>query len=215
MDPKQTYHFSGKQWSRWLNELADDDYVIIDNFITDQLYRDIVLYFDGLLESKQFCKAGIGDAQNHQIRTSVRGDIIYWLDKNRDHDLSEFFDLMDELLVKLRQYCFLSLSDYEFHLALYPAGSHYEKHIDQFRGRSNRIITVLIYLNENWSPKDGGELKIYRPDGHELIIEPVAKRLLLFKSDSVEHEVLVTHAQRKSLTGWLLHQPATLGNLFS
>jgi len=203
-----------KQWNRWLSQLAHDDYLIVDNFISDQLYQDIVTYFNVLLEINEFRRAGIGDAQNHQVQTSIRGDFIYWLDKNRDLKLSGFFGLMDDLSLKLRQYCLLNLSDYEFHLALYPAGARYEKHIDQFQGRSNRIITVLIYLNESWCPKDGGELKIYPSDGQPLIVAPIAKRLLLFKSDTVEHEVLITNAPRKSLTGWLLHQPASLGQLF-
>jgi SM-20-related protein len=46
------------------------------------------------------------------------------------------------------------------------------------------------------------------------LVKPVAKRLLLFKSGSIEHEVLKTNVPRYSLTGWLLHQPSGLGYLF-
>jgi len=70
----------------------------------------------------------------------------------------------------------------------------------------------LIYLNKNWQKGDGGELVIYK-DEQEIIIEPLGKRLLLIKSDTIEHEVLTTNIQRYSLTGWLLRQPASVGYL--
>jgi len=124
-----------------------------------------------------------------------------------------FFGLMDELIVNLERYCFISLSGSEFHIAKYPVGSHNEKHLDQFNERSNRQLTVLIYLNKHWKKGDGVELKIYKDD-KEILVEPITKRILLFKSDVVEHEVLTTNVPRYSLTGWLLHQPATVGYLF-
>jgi SM-20-related protein len=139
--------------------------------------------------------------------------VIYWLDKERDQKLASFFCLMDELMLALRRYCFLSLSGSEFHIAKYPAGTHYERHLDQFSERSNRQITVLIYLNRNWKDGDGGELKMY-VENETYLVKPIAKRLLLFKSGSIEHEVLKTNVPRYSLTGWLLHQPSGLGYLF-
>ncbi|NIT56541.1 MAG: 2OG-Fe(II) oxygenase, partial [Aliifodinibius sp.] len=60
-------------------------------------------------------------------------------------------------------------------------------------------------------PGDGGELKMYGPGDDTTLIEPIAKRMVMFKSDTVEHEVLLTQTSRKSITGWLLHQPATIG----
>lgn len=70
---------------------------------------------------------------------------------------------------------------------------------------------MLIYLNEDWKQGDGGELKIYQDDGNEILTEPIAMRLLMFKSDTVEHEEMLTNVPRKSLTGWLLHKPNTVG----
>ncbi|MCC5913345.1 MAG: 2OG-Fe(II) oxygenase [Balneolaceae bacterium] len=124
-----------------------------------------------------------------------------------------FSAVMDELMANLRRFCYLSLSGSEFHIAKYPKGSHYDKHLDQFHERSNQQITVLLYLNEYWKPGDGGELKIYRKEG-DILIEPIARRLLLFRSDSVEHEVLTTNVPRYSLTGWLLHRPQSVNLLF-
>jgi SM-20-related protein len=72
------------------------------------------------------------------------------------------------------------------------------------------MITMIVYLNENWQKEDGGELKIYKNDT-EILIEPLANRCILFKSALLEHEVLPTNAGRNSLTGWFLYQLSSVG----
>lgn len=197
-----------------MDRLAEDDYVIVDDFISDELYGNIMDFFHEMEESDKLKKAGIGSQQDFQVKAEIRGDFIYWLDENRDTELTPFFGLMEDLTQNLKRYCYLSLSGSEFHIAKYPAGSFYHRHLDQFSERTNRQITVLIYLNKNWQKGDGGELVIYK-DGKEINVEPIAKRLLVFKSEVIEHEVLTTHVPRYSLTGWLLRQPAGVGYLLS
>lgn len=208
-DIKQ-YHTS-QQWSQWMDELANNDYLVVDDFISDEFYQQIQRYFQDRLDESEFSKAAIGSDEDRQIESSVRGDFIYWLDQQNDDELTDLFGLFDEVIQQLKQQLFLSLSDYEFHFALYPPKTRYEKHVDQFHGKNNRVISMLIYLNEDWKQGDGGELKVYESDGNEVLVEPLAKRLVMFKSDTVEHEVMLTSTHRKSLTGWLLHQPASLG----
>ncbi len=212
METKETI-YSEDQWIRWMDELAINDYVIADDFINDEMFTFIMDFFHEKEQNNQLKKAGIGSSGEFQLNASIRGDFIHWLDRERDSELEPFFGLMGELIESLKRHCFMSLSGSEFHIAKYPQGSHYDRHLDQFNERSNRQITVLIYLNEHWKKGDGGELKIYK-DGEEILVEPIAKRLLLFKSDVIEHEVLRTNVPRYSLTGWLLHQPATVGYLF-
>lgn len=207
-------NYSDEQWLFWMDRLAEDDYVIVDDFISDELYNDIMGFFRKMEESDKLKKAGIGAQQDFQVKAEIRGDFIYWLDENRDKELAPFFELAGELTDSLKRFCYLSLSGSEFHIAKYPAGTYYHRHLDQFSERTNRQITVLIYLNEHWKKGDGGELVIYK-EGGEITVEPIAKRLLLFKSDIIEHEVLTTNVPRYSLTGWLLHQPAGIGYLLS
>ena len=116
------------------------------------------------------------------------------------------------LIFMFNRYCFLSLSGYEFHLAKYPPGGHYDKHMDQFQNRSNRLISVIIYLNDEWQKGNGGELEIDHND-QSVLISPLAGRCVFFKSDKVLHGVLESNADRYSLTGWLLHKPSALGNI--
>ncbi|WP_310684581.1 2OG-Fe(II) oxygenase [Aliifodinibius sp. S!AR15-10] len=197
-----------------MDKLATDDYLVIDDFISDRLYQNIQHYFQVLLDESEFDKAAIGSSDQRKVESEIRGDFIYWLDPEKDAELSELFSLLDSVVINLKEHLFLSISDYEFHFALYPPNTRYEKHVDQFQGQSNRVISMLIYLNEDWKPGDGGELKIYRPDGDEQLIEPLAKRMVMFKSDTVEHEVMLTKTSRRSITGWLLHRFSSLKYLF-
>jgi SM-20-related protein len=105
----------------------------------------------------------------------------------------------------------LGLSGDEFHLAHYPKGGHYKKHLDQFNNRSNRTISMVIYLNQDWKKGDGGELEVFFQDGSSVLIEPIEGRCVMFKSAIVPHAVLASAKPRNSLTGWLLQQPSALG----
>mmetsp|Transcript_3709 Transcript_3709/g.7833 ORF Transcript_3709/g.7833 Transcript_3709/m.7833 type:complete len:215 (-) Transcript_3709:125-769(-) len=101
------------------------------------------------------------------------------------------------------------------------------------RGRSvtqERRVSFLLYLNTGWSGKGyGGELRVHEPLdpaesaqrkalGHRGFnveissdpvrpiradVEPEGGTLVCFYSDSVEHEVLVTHRERQCVVGWL------------
>lgn len=195
----------------WIDSLADNDYIVIDNFIQHEDLRTVNAVFKTLIEKDELKKAGVGSI-DYQIVNEVRGDFIHWIDEPQAAELSFFFDKIIEITALLNRYCFLGLKSHEFHFALYPNGSFYEKHLDQFQERNNRMISLVFYLNENWKAGDGGELKIYKNTG-DIIVNPIANRLVLFKSDIVEHEVLQTSTSRKSITGWLLRKPPGLGFL--
>ncbi|MFD2099401.1 2OG-Fe(II) oxygenase [Flagellimonas iocasae] len=204
----QTYH-SLEQWFSWMDDLSAKDYVVIDHFFQPEMYAEIRSFFLGKLPN--FTEAGIGTNADNQINKNVRGDFTYWLDRKRDEQLQPFWNLVDEILYMFNRYCFLSLSGYEFHLAHYPSGGHYDKHLDQFENRNNRMISVVIYLNEGWQKGDGGELEIFERDETSFLVEPLAARCVMFKSADVPHAVLQAHKSRFSVTGWLLYQPSAVG----
>jgi SM-20-related protein len=202
------YHET-ERWLTWMDELSENDHVIIDDFLHADTYSQLQAYFYSNLES--FSKAGIGALSDNVIRHDIRGDHTFWLDRQRDHFIGSFWSLVDEMIYSFNRYCFLSLSGYEFHFADYPPGARYEKHLDQFNGRNNRIITVVIYMNDGWKLGDGGELELFKGDGASLWIQPIANRCVLFKSAEIPHLVREARVNRHSLTGWLLHQPSALG----
>jgi SM-20-related protein len=85
---------------------------------------------------------------------------------------------------------------------MYGQGSGYKKHKDQFKTDNNRKFSLICYLNDDWVASDGGELVIYQHD-KPLTISPNAQKAVFFKSDEMEHEVLLANKSRMSVTGWL------------
>lgn len=206
-----TYH-SLDDWLSWMDDISSKDYVIIDNFFREELYSGIKSFFLGKLPN--FKEAGIGAHSDFQVDAKVRGDFTYWLDRKRDVQLQNYWDVLDETILIFNRYCYLSLSGYEFHLAHYPSGGHYDKHLDQFENRNNRMISMIIYLNDDWIDGDGGELEIFEKNGTSFLVQPIGARCVMFKSAVVPHAVLKAHKSRFSLTGWLLYQPSSVGTLF-
>ena len=197
-------------WENRMDTLSQFDYVVMDDFLSIEVLSNLKSYFSQKENQDKLDKAAIGSTGDSKVINEIRGDYTYWLDKSRDERDLQLFDVLDEVKSMINRFCFLSLSDYEFHLALYPEGSFYKKHLDQFKGRNNRMISMIIYLNENWRDGDGGELKIYPEEKEENIIAPLENRCILFRSDVLYHEVLPTNKPRKSVTGWMLYQPSPL-----
>jgi SM-20-related protein len=71
-----------------------------------------------------------------------------------------------------------------------------------FRDDDRRTVSVVIYLNADWLPEQGGALRLH-PDGKctEDIL-PLGSRLVLFLSADMLHEVLPATRNRLSLAGW-------------
>jgi Rps23 Pro-64 3,4-dihydroxylase Tpa1-like proline 4-hydroxylase len=61
---------------------------------------------------------------------------------------------------------------------------------------------MISYLNEGWEEADGGQLLVHQLENNQLI-NPSQGKTVFFKSDELEHEVLVTNKRRMSVTGWL------------
>ena len=197
-------------WDRQMDLLAQQNYLIIDNYFTPEQLTIAHHFFDQKQKEDAFQKAAIGASANKKVINEIRGDYTYWLERERDLSLDSVFDVFDEVKSLLNRLMFLSLAGYEFHLAHYPKGSFYKKHLDQFDSRNNRMISMIIYLNKNWSTNDGGELRIY-PEGEESVdIAPLENRCVIFRSDILFHEVLGSNTSRKSITGWMLYQPVIL-----
>src|SRR5690554_841249 len=197
-------------WDEQMDLLAQQDYVIIDNFFKTEDLKNAHLFFEAKQNEGVFQKAAIGASGNEKIINEVRGDYTYWLEKDKHIQIKSIFEALDEVKEVFNRLMYLSLADYEFHLAHYPKGSFYKKHLDQFEGRNNRMVSVIIYLNKDWRHGDGGELRIYR-EGHDSIdITPIENRCVMFRSDTLYHEVLTSNTSRKSITGWMLYQTAVL-----
>jgi len=99
---------------------------------------------------------------------------------------------------------YLGLFDYECHYAIYGEGDGYAKHSDVLQGKKNRVLTTVLYLNEDWHAADGGELVVFEQTGKSVIatVNPTFGTMIIFLSESFPHEVLTSHATRRSIAGW-------------
>lgn len=202
--------FDEDSWINRVDQLSIEHYLVIDDLFDHQTLDELLKLIQIREEEDLFKKAAIGSLSKERIDTEIRSDRIFWLDEDSQNEsVQTFFGVMGHIRQLLNRYCFLSLSDSEFHLSHYPPGSFYKRHLDQFQGRNNRIISCVLYLNRHWAPDNGGQLLLYTENGIA-DIQPVFGRLVLFKSAELEHEVITTQKDRYSLTGWMLHRPKGL-----
>ena len=182
-----------------IDALVTDGYIVIKDAIDKKLCSDLLK--DAKSESS-FKNAGISSTNDLHIDSTKRRDKTLWLDED-EACRSEYLAFSRELSQNLNKELYLGISYYEAHYALYEEGDFYEKHLDSFRGSKNRVVTTVLYLNEEWSDKDGGELVIYNEDDKEIKrVTPNTGTLVLFLSDKFPHEVLVAKNKRYSIAGW-------------
>lgn len=186
--------------------LAEAGFAVVDNFLTNtevDAILDLDIFREGVVN---FRKAGIGKESQLQINESIRGDYIRWIDKKEAPPPTKAYtDRLQGLCEHLNQSLFLSLKDYEIHFTIYPAGSYYKRHLDQFKKDDHRKLSVICYLNREWEEQHGGQLRMHLPD-NPIEVLPLSGRLVCFRSDQIEHEVLPATKERLSLTGWMLDQ---------
>jgi len=175
---------------------------VSQDFLSADLSKKLRLVLLQLELDAQLKEASIGNQDIKTKDSKIRSDKIYWLDRSHEnaHE-NQFLDLMDAFVLHLNKTCFTGITNYEFHFAIYPPGSFYKKHIDQFKSDGSRSLSMIFYLNEQWAEGDGGELCLYHKLWKQLIA-PRSGLSVLFKSQDVEHEVLKSHKQRLSITGW-------------
>ncbi len=192
------------------DDLAELGYAVVDNFLDRKETEELVqldVFQSGLLHMR---KAGIGQQSDFRINESIRGDYIRWIDKaSATGPVKLYIDRLNEMMKFINRSLFLSLKDIELHTTVYPAGAYYKRHLDQFKPGDHRKLSVICYLNKDWTDDLGGQLKMYLKRGTREVL-PIAGRLVCFRSDMIEHEVLPSKKERLSITGWMLDQEAEL-----
>ena len=186
-----------------INDLSENGYAICEEFLP-------VLIIKALAEKaeKRFADGEMLAAKTGQQakNASIRGDCIFWLDENSHKPcVQAYFSNMRLIQAALNEHLFLNVQELETHLAIYPIGSAYQKHLDQFSGGEGlqaRQLSSILYLNNQWLVTDGGALRLHLNESEYLDIAPSAGKLVLFLSSQFWHEVLPATRPRISLTGW-------------
>ena len=194
------------------DNLAERGFCVTNDFLSQQevlAIRSLPIVSGNISELK---KAGIGK-ETRQINEGIRGDYISWIDPGAAPEpIALYLERITALRQFLNEALFLGLKDFEVHIARYPAGAGYKRHLDQFHKDDHRRISVICYLNENWSESEGGQLRIYEKETITDVL-PISGRLVCFRSEMLEHEVLPSTRERDSITGWMLDQIGDLRHL--
>ncbi len=173
---------------------------MVNNFLSKALSAHLADNITELYSSDLLLSAGTGNDILVNHNKLIRSDKIYWLDRIHNNSYeNDFFILMDRFVEYLNSTCYTGITGYEFHYTLYEKGSFYKRHLDNFKQNGTRAFSMIMYLN---SKVDGGELRIY-PGNSFQDITPDAGKSVFFKSNELEHEVLITYLPRMSVTGWL------------
>ena len=182
-----------------LDALVNDGYIIVENALDLEMCKSLKTYAKN---QDNFKKAGISSSTNLHLDENRRRDKILWL--NEDNDVqSKFLNFTQHLKNTINKELYMGLSYYESHFAIYEKGDFYEKHLDAFKGSKNRVVTTVLYLNEEWDESSGGELIIYNQEDEKIAkVIPNAGTLVVFLSDKFPHEVLPTKVKRHSIAGW-------------
>jgi len=173
---------------------------MVKNFLSKSLSAHLADNITALYAGDLLLSAGTGNDISVNHNKLIRSDKIYWLDRlhNNTHE-NIFFDLIDRFVYHLNSTCYTGITGYEFHYTLYEKGSFYKRHLDNFKQNGTREFSMIMYLNPE---VEGGELRIYQGSQWQ-DITPNAGKSVFFKSNELEHEVLVTQLPRMSVTGWL------------
>lgn len=186
--------------------LMTDGYSIARDFLAPPLVAELIAETRQTWDDGEFDYARVGQGAEKQRCPSVRSDRIHWLEPtDLKRAQKDYLSALEGLRLAVNRATMMGLFEWEGHLAIYPAGTFYRRHLDVFRHARQRKVSTILYLNEGWAIGDGGELRLYlngTSREHFLDIEPRAGTLVTFLSEQFYHEVLPAHRERMSITGW-------------
>ncbi len=181
--------------------LPADGVMIRDHFLAPARIRELTHCAHTRHTRGDFHPARIGNACTLQRRADIRGDSTCWIAPPLFAAEEKLLDALEAVRLELTGAGLYGLFELELHYAFYPPGTAYARHVDQPCGCTQRRVSLVLYLNEDWEPAAGGVLRIFDAHRH-LDVEPIAGRLVCFLTAGREHEVLTTRRDRLSISGW-------------
>lgn len=181
-------------------------YAVVQDFIDADTVAALASECRLLRDCGGLHDSAIGRGMMRAVDGQVRGDRTRWFDAGAGTAAQVAYrERMEALRRALNRSLLLGLSELEAHYALYAPGARYARHRDRFRDDDARVLSSVLYLNDDWDRADGGALRLYLDVNREepfRDIVPHAGTLVLFLSADFEHEVLPATRERLSVAGW-------------
>lgn len=193
------------QFEGLIQGLIDNEYGCCNDFIMPDIVKGLHTNIQRLSESKGLKPSGFGNNEDFKKDTDIRGDKINWIEEQSTNPFEIIYlNKIEKFILYLNKTCFTSIKSFESHYSSYEKNSFYKRHIDQFKNEKGRKYSIVLYLNEEWEKEDGGLLSLYPKAGEQINISPLGGRMVLFRSDEMEHEVNPSFTrERNSIAGWL------------
>jgi SM-20-related protein len=176
--------------------------LLIDGFLPSSAWRALAGCAARRRGCGDFAAARVGAGRTLERREEIRGDFTCWLTPPLFDPEVRLLEMLERLRLELIRGGIPGLFDLELHYAWYPPGAGYARHVDRPENRDARVISLVLYLNEDWAPGDGGALRCFDGARPPRDIQPIGGRLVAFLSEGLEHAVLPARRPRLSLTGW-------------
>lgn len=189
-----------------VNAIEKQGYAIMDDYLLPSDIKALAAVVKEKWLAGQMVSAKTGKAALKN--QTIRGDYIAWLDEHDEQAaIQAYFKQMELLRSMLNRQLLMNVQSLETHIAVYPVGSRYQKHLDQFNNGETphlqqRQLSATLYLNSHWKTHHGGALRLHLTETSHIDILPKSGRIVLFLSAQFWHEVLPTTRERLSLTGW-------------
>lgn len=177
----------------------------LDDFIaTGTMMLDDVFAMDALtaLQNESgFIEYRQAHLTHGERESAIRGDSIRWIDESCPVG-SAYLGAIDELGRYFNATLYTGIRSSEAHYACYPSGFGYKWHSDNPKGRDERVISAVFYLNDNWTADNGGAITVVDKTGETIQLLPQLNRLVVFDSNLL-HQVEITNRIRFSIATWL------------
>lgn len=177
-----------------LDQLANTGYIMLDDCFNQQLLH-------ALQQESGFIEYQAAHLTAGERLTEIRGDNIRWIDAQCPAGLT-YLRQIEALAQFFNRTLYTGIRHSEAHYACYPPGYGYQWHSDNPRGRDERVLSAVFYLNAEWSADDGGEIVLIDKQDTTQALLPKANRLVVFDSN-LQHQVTVTQRERFSIATWM------------
>lgn len=185
-------------WYALIDPLLDD-FVHTGTMVLDDVFDSDSL--SALQAESGFIEYKEAKLTHGERESAIRGDSIRWIDETCPVGV-KYLGAIDELGRYFNQTLYTGIRSSEAHYACYPAGFGYQWHSDNPKGRDERVISAVFYLNDNWGETDGGQITVVNKQGDTVQLLPKLNRLVIFDSNLL-HQVEITNRRRFSIATWL------------
>ena len=187
------------------------------DFLPENLYQALHAEVRAIDAEDDLAPAGIGRETAFQLDRSIRRTRIAWMDGSTQAQAA-FLQWAEQLREAINRSLMIGMFEFESCYAVYRPGGFYDRHLDRFEGARNRVVSLIVYLNEDWNAEDGGALLIW-PEGAGDDAKPIVRLsperagAVFMLSETIPHAVEVTQASRFAIAGWWRVNPSIQGQI--